>query len=142
MSYLSCRRTGGLIPETSCAQIILASQNHEEIAVCNGCQHGRKLVATCEYKPSSMAEDEALSLRNAKAVLPRALDFVISNYPNDRHVSLRMLAQVAGRFGFDGGALPLTLIAREEPALSVANRSGQQVILVTKAARKYAQATA
>lgn len=142
MSVLSCRRTGGLIPETDCAQIIIASQNHEEIAVCQACQQGRKLVATCEFKPSTMAEDEALSLRNAKAVLPRALDFVISNYPNDRHVSLRMLAQVAGRYGFDGGALPLTLIPREEPALSVTNRSGQQVILVTKAARKYAQATA
>lgn len=142
MSVLSCRRTGGLIPETNCAQIILASESRDQIAVCQSCQHGRKLVATCEYKPSTMAEDEALSLRNAKAVLPRALDFVISNYPNERHVSLRMLAQVAGRFGFDGGALPLTLIAREEQALSVTNRSGQQVILVTKAARQYAQATA
>lgn len=142
MSVLDCRRAGGLIPETNCAQIIIASESHDQISVCQGCKHGRKLVATCEFKPSTMAEDEALSLRNAKAVLPRALDFVISNYPNDRHVSLRMLAQVAGRFGFDGGALPLTLIARDEPALSVANRSGQQVILVTKAARKYAQATA
>ena len=142
MSVIACRRIGGLIPETNCAQIILASESRDQIAVCQACPHGRKLVATCEYQPSTMAEDEALSLRNAKAVLPRALDFVISNYPNDRHVSLRMLAQVAGRFGFDGGALPLTLIAREEPALSVANRSGQQVILVTKAARKYAQATA
>lgn len=142
MAVLNCRRTGDFIPETNCAQIILASESRAQIAVCQACQHGRKLVATCEYKPSTMAEDEALSLRNAKAVLPLALDFVISNYPNDRHVSLRMLAQVAGRFGFDGGALPLTLIAREEPALSVTNRSGQQVILVTKAARKYAQATA
>ena len=142
MSVLTCRRAGGLIPETDCAQIILASQTHAEIAVCQACPQGRKLVATCEYKPSTMAEDEALSLRNAKAVLPRALDFVISNYPHDKHISLRMLAQVAGRFGFDGGALPLTLIAREEPALSVTNRSGQQVILVTKAARQYAQATA
>lgn len=142
MSVLNCRRTGGLIPETSCPQIINASQTSAEIAVCQGCQHGRKIAATCEFKPSTMAEDEALSLRNAKEVLPRALDFVISNYPNDRHVSMRMLAQVAGRFGFDGGALPLTLIAREEPALSVTNRSGQQVILVTKAARKYAQPTA
>ena len=142
MSVLNCRRTGDLIPETNCAQIIISSKTHAEIAVCQACQYGRKIAATCEFKPSTMAEDEALSLRNAKAVLPLALDFVISNYPNDRHVSLRMLAQVAGRFGFDGGALPLTLIAREEPALSVANRSGQQVILVTKAARKYAQATA
>ena len=142
MSVLDCRRTGGLIPETNCAQIVISSKTHAEIAVCQACQYGRKIAATCEFKPSTMAEDEALSLRNAKAVLPLALDFVISNYPNDRHVSLRMLAQVAGRFGFDGGALPLTLIAREEPALSVANRSGQQVILVTKAARKYAQATA
>lgn len=142
MSYLKCRRTGGLIPETDCAQIIIASESHEQIAVCQACQQGRKLVATCEFKPSTMAEDEALSLRNAKAVLPRALDFVISNYPNDRYVSMRMLAQVAGRYGFDGGALPLTLIAREEPALSVTNRSGQQVILVTKAARNYAQASA
>ena len=142
MSVIACRRAGGFIPETNCAQIILASESRDQIAVCQACPHGRKLVATCEYQPSTMAEDEALSLRNAKEVLPRALDFVISNYPNDRHVSLRMLAQVAGRFGFDGGALPLTLIAREEPALSVANRSGQQVILVTKAARKYAQATA
>ena len=142
MSVLNCRRTGGLIPETSCAQIVISSKTHAEIAVCQACQYGRKIAATCEFKPSTMAEDEALSLRNAKAVLPLALDFVISNYPNDRHVSLRMLAQVAGRFGFDGGALPLTLIAREEPALSVTNRSGQQVILVTKAARKYAQATA
>ena len=142
MSVLNCRRTGDIIPETSCAQIVISSKTHAEIAVCQACQYGRKIAATCEFKPSTMAEDEALSLRNAKAVLPLALDFVISNYPNDRHVSLRMLAQVAGRFGFDGGALPLTLIAREEPALSVANRSGQQVILVTKAARKYAQATA
>ena len=142
MSVLNCRRTGGFIPETNCAQIVISSKTHAEIAVCQACQYGRKIAATCEFKPSTMAEDEALSLRNAKAVLPLALDFVISNYPNDRHVSLRMLAQVAGRFGFDGGALPLTLIAREEPALSVANRSGQQVILVTKAARKYAQATA
>lgn len=142
MSVLNCRRTGGLIPETSCAQIVISSKTHAEIAVCQACQYGRKIAATCEFKPSTMAEDEALSLRNAKAVLPLALDFVISNYPNDRHVSLRMLAQVAGRYGFDGGALPLTLIAREEPALSVTNRGGQQVILVTKAARKYAQATA
>lgn len=142
MSVLDCRRTGGFIPETNCAQIIISSQTRAEIAVCQACQHGRKIAATCEFKPSSMGEDEALSLRNAKEVLPRALDFVISNYPNDRHVSLRMLAQVAGRYGFDGGALPLTLIARAEPALSVTNRGGQQVILVTKAARKYAQATA
>lgn len=142
MSVLNCRRVVGIIPESRCPQIILASESRDQIAVCQACKQGRALILTCEYKPSTMAQDEALSLRNAKKVLPRALDFVISHYPNDRHVSLRMLSQVAGRFGFDGGALPLTLIAREEPALSVVNRSGQQVILVNKSARKYVQINA
>ena len=51
------------------------------------------------------------------------------------------LAQVAHRFGFDGGPLPLALAAREAK-LDLSTLGGQQAVVLNGTAKIYAQAQA
>lgn len=138
MSYQNCPRLGR-ISEAECCQITLTTTDRAEYAVCLACKYGIARAATSEIKPHDTHHAASMSLHVASRVLPRTIGFVLENYPENERITLGFLAQVAHRFGFDGGPLPLALAAREA-CLDLSTHGGQQAVVLNGAARSYAQA--
>ena len=140
MTYLTCPRSGN-ITEAQCSQIVLATTDAAAYGVCLACKHGIAKAADSPIRPHNTRHAASMSLHEASLVLPRTVRFVLDNYPSYERMTLGFLAQVARRFGFDGGPLPLALAAREA-RLELASHGGHQALVVTDAARSYARAQA
>lgn len=140
MSYQNCPRLG-LISAAQCSQTVLSTTDKDAYAVCLGCRHGIAKAASSPIKPRDTRHAASMSLHAASRVLPRTLGFVIDNHPGNERVTMGYLAQVAHRFGFDGGPLPLALAAREAK-LDLSTLGGQQAVVLNGTAKIYAQAQA
>ena len=138
MSYQNCPRLG-LITAAQCSQTVLATTDAADYAVCLGCRHGIAKAASSPIKPRDTRHAASMSLHAASRVLPRTIGFVIDNHPGNERVTIGYLAQVAHRFGFDGGPLPLALAAREAN-LDLSTLGGQQAVVLNGTAKIYAQA--
>lgn len=140
MTSILCPRMGR-ITDVQCCQTTLATTDRAAYGVCLACKHGQARAALSPIRPHDNARESGTSLHAAARVLSRTLGFVLDNYPGNERVTMTFLAQVAHRYGFDGGPLPLAMAAREA-RLKIASHGGQPAIIVNSAARSYARAQA
>lgn len=137
-----CPRLSRRIAEAECCQLILDTQQRDDLKACMACEYGKALASLspfAERQPLAGKEESTDEPLTAETALPHVLAYIIRRFPWGKTHGLPFLTDVAARiFGVNCGQNALREAA-EGHGLHVHHKAGRDSLIIDAAARALAK---